>query len=444
MLFPDKVDKFSEDIKNNFRVLDKELSALKATELLSAEVRDLEVLENALVTYRSNIFKILDLIKDRNVSESIDLVTEGKELAKSRDILINSLDSLIDINIKESENLDTQGHNTFIRTTIVNISLASFAVFISLVIGYVISSSITRPLKCAVNFTQEIAQGNLTLTIDNTYLKRLDEIGDLARSLSIMSNKLQETVSQVSEATDQVVAASSQISQGSADLSRRTEEQASALEETAASMEELTSTVKGSSDNAQQANILAKASQTKAEQGQEVARKAIQAMDEIGHSSSKIAEIITVIDEIAFQTNLLALNAAVEAARAGEQGRGFAVVAGEVRKLAKRSSDSAKDIKSLITESGAKVKIGNKLVDNTGQTLTELLASGQKVGAIVLDIANASREQALGIEQINKAILQMDSVTQQNAALVEETASASEALNNQAAALQDLLEFFQT
>jgi methyl-accepting chemotaxis protein len=207
-------------------------------------------------------------------------------------------------------------------------------------------------------------------------------------------------------------------------------------------MEELTSTVKQSADNAGQANQLAAAARTQAEQGGQVVDQAVVAMSAINQSSRKIADIIGVIDEIAFQTNLLALNAAVEAARAGEQGRGFAVVAGEVRKLAQRSADAAKEIKSLITDSVTKVEDGSKLVDKAGQTLKEIVGSVKKVSDIVAEIAAASREQANGIEQVNKAILQMDQVTQQNAALVEETAAASQSMGEQARELQGLMSFF--
>ena len=253
---------------------------------------------------------------------------------------------------------------------------------------------------------------------------------------------IQRIVSRITQATEQVSAAVTEIAQGSVDLSQRTEEQASALEETASSMEELTSTVKQSADNAGQANQLATTARQQAEQGGHVVDQAVTAMTAINHSSRKIADIIGVIDEIAFQTNLLALNAAVEAARAGEQGRGFAVVAGEVRKLAQRSADAAKEIKALITDSVAKVENGGKLVDQAGQTLKEIMTAIKKVSDIVAEMAAAAREQANGIEQVNKAVMQMDQVTQQNAALVEETASASQSMDDQTQQLQRLMTFF--
>ena len=286
--------------------------------------------------------------------------------------------------------------------------------------------------------TQQIAHGDLTVRFKNTG----KETGIYA-AMRDMVVQLKDMVSQVTQATAQVNSAAAEIAQGSSDLAQRTEQQAAALEETASSMEELTSTVKHSADNAGQASQLASAARSQAEQGGQVVDQAIAAMIAINQSSNKIADIISVIDEIAFQTNLLALNAAVEAARAGEQGRGFAVVAGEVRKLAQRSADAAKEIKTLITDSVAKVEDGGRLVRRSGQTLQEIMVSVKKVSDIVAEIAAASREQASGIEQVNKAILQMDQATQQNAALVEQTAAASSAMSREAARLKALMGFFK-
>ena len=317
------------------------------------------------------------------------------------------------------------------------------AIVIGVGIGLVLAGMISRPLIYGVGFARTIASGDLKQRIDPQYLRRGDEIGNLAQALDEMVVQLQNMVGQVTETTGQVSSAAAEIAQGSSDLSQRTEEQASALEETASSMEELTSTVKQSAENAGQANQLASSARHQAEQGGQVVDQAVAAMTAINQSSRKIADIIGVIDEIAFQTNLLALNAAVEAARAGEQGRGFAVVAGEVRKLAQRSADAAKEIKALITDSVSKVEDGGKLVDRAGQTLREIMTSVKKVSDIVAEMAAAAREQATGIEQVNKAILQMDQVTQQNAALVEQTAAASQSMGGQARELQRLMEFFK-
>ncbi|MFZ1829252.1 MAG: methyl-accepting chemotaxis protein, partial [Candidatus Competibacteraceae bacterium] len=324
------------------------------------------------------------------------------------------------------------------------ISFALIAGLLSFIIWFywVFNRQVRLPLGAEpiamVDITERISGGDLTIKFSDTG----KEAGIYA-ALKTMNGQLKNVVSRVTQAVSQVNSAAAEIAQGSSDLAQRTEEQASALEETASSMEELTGTVKQSADNAGQANQLAVAARHQAEQGGQVVDQAVAAMSAIHQSSRKIADIIGVIDEIAFQTNLLALNAAVEAARAGEQGRGFAVVAGEVRKLAQRSADAAKEIKSLITDSVAKVADGGKLVEQSGQTLKEIVVSIKKVSDIVAEMAAASREQASGIEQVNKAILQMDQVTQQNAALVEQTAAASHSMGDQAQELQQLMAFFK-
>ena len=244
-------------------------------------------------------------------------------------------------------------------------------------------------------------------------------------------------------AAAEVQTGAEEISKGNTNLSQRTEEQASSLEETASSMEEMTSTVKQTADNAGQANQLAMAARQQAEKGGAVVSAAVTAMGGINVASKKIADIIGVIDEIAFQTNLLALNAAVEAARAGEQGRGFAVVATEVRNLAGRSATAAKEIKALIQDSVARVDEGSKLVDESGRTLEEIVSAVKKVTDIVAEIAAASREQSSGIEQVNKAVMQMDESTQQNAALVEQATAASQAIVEQAQSLNGMIARYQ-
>lgn len=318
---------------------------------------------------------------------------------------------------------------------------STLALLIALGLGGLwVAASIVNPLNQVVVTAERVAQGDLSgeLTVNGR-----DEVARVLAAMQAMVQQLRNIVDNVMSSTDQVGASAEQIAQESADLSQRTEEQAAALEETAASMEELTATVKNSADNAGQANHLASAARTQAEQGGQVVERTVAAMTAIHQSSRKIADIIGVIDEIAFQTNLLALNAAVEAARAGEQGRGFAVVAGEVRKLAQRSADAAKEIKALITDSVAKVEDGGRLVEQSGQTLREIVSAVKKVSDIVAEMAAATREQASGIEQVNKAILQMDQVTQKNASLVAETAQASQSINEQAVELQRLMDFFR-
>jgi methyl-accepting chemotaxis protein len=270
------------------------------------------------------------------------------------------------------------------------------------------------------------------------------EFGQISTSMNGFMEKLQAIILQTKEASGSISSGAMQIARGNDDLSQRTQEQAAALEETASSMEEMTATVKQNADNARQANQLSSNARSHAEKGGSVVQRVVGAMEEINASSRKIADIIGVIDEIAFQTNLLALNAAVEAARAGEQGRGFAVVATEVRSLAQRSATAAKEIKELISDSVQKVGAGTELVDESGRTLNEIMEAVKKVSDIVAEIAAASEEQAAGIEQVNNAVTQMDSTTQQNAALVEEASAASKSLEERSRSMVDLMSQFKT
>jgi len=286
-----------------------------------------------------------------------------------------------------------------------------------------------------------MADGDLTQKITADYS---GTYADVQNDINATIDKFEEVVGKIIESSEFFKSTSEEIASGNNNLSQRAEEQASTLEETASSMEELTGTVKNNADNAQQANQLAASARSTAEKGGDVVKEAVVAMEEINSSSSKIAEIIGVIDEIAFQTNLLALNASVEAARAGEQGRGFAVVATEVRNLAGRSATAAKEIKDLITDSAEKVENGSKLVNESGETLSEIVSGVKKVGDIISEIAAASAEQSAGIDQINKAVSQMDEMTQQNAALAEEASAASESSVSKAVDMVKLIEFFST
>ena len=322
--------------------------------------------------------------------------------------------------------------------------LALLVVAFGVAFAWWLTAGITRPINEAVALAEAVAGGDLAghrERGDGGY--SLDETGKLLHALHRMSNGLVRIVGDVRSGTDTIATASAQIAAGNLDLSSRTEEQASSLEETASSMEELTGTVKQNAENARQANQLAASASDVAQRGGAVVSDVVQTMASIDQSSKKIVDIIGVIDGIAFQTNILALNAAVEAARAGEQGRGFAVVASEVRNLAQRSAGAAKEIKALIDDSVGKVATGTRLVGQAGSTMAEVVASIQRVTAIMAEISNASSEQTSGIEQINMSITQMDQVTQQNAALVEQAAAAADAMQEQAAKLADAVSIFK-
>jgi methyl-accepting chemotaxis protein-1 (serine sensor receptor) len=292
--------------------------------------------------------------------------------------------------------------------------------------------AVLAPIDAAARFAERIAQGDLTGRID---ARSSDEAGQLVSALSRMNASLGDVVTQVRNSAHAVASASSQVAAGTTDLSQRTEEQASSLEETAASMEELSSTVKQNADNARQADELARSASKRAEQGGAEVVHVVTTMSDISDGAKRISDIISVIDSIAFQTNILALNAAVEAARAGEQGRGFAVVAAEVRSLAQRSAQAAKEIKDLIGQSVRKVEVGTRLVEQAGDTIQALVIDVKRVSELMGSIAEASAEQSRGVQQVNKTVTEMDKVVQQNASAVQQSASAAEGMRLQAETL---------
>jgi methyl-accepting chemotaxis protein len=388
--------------------------------------------------YQAAKTQVMDAKKAGNAAEAARLYA-NVFMPASQDYEKRVLDFLsfqrkeIDETAKAIANANDRSFNLMLALGVLLIAMGGVCAFI-------ISRSITGPLKSALDVATTVAAGDLTKTIQVT---SKDEIGELLHALKTMNDSLHATVSRMRTGTDTIATASSQIAAGNLDLSSRTEQQASSLEETASSMEELTSTVKQNADNARQANQLAMTASDVATKGGTVVSQVVSTMGSINDSAKKIVDIISVIDGIAFQTNILALNAAVEAARAGEQGRGFAVVATEVRSLAQRSAAAAKEIKALIGDSVEKVNIGSKLVGEAGATMDEVVASVRRVTDIMGEITAASNEQSAGIEQVNQAIAQMDQVTQQNAALVEEAAAAAESLQDQAAELANVVSVFK-
>jgi methyl-accepting chemotaxis protein-1 (serine sensor receptor) len=375
----------------------------------------------------------------------------ANEIAAARQLVVDKVRPLyqpVGDGVKALKNLQLDvakeefDHARSRSVSIRNLATAAIAIGLGMAawLGFLLIRAITLPLNAAVKVARAVAEGDLTQRIE---VHSTDEVGQLMQALKDMNDNLVNIVGQVRTGTDTIATASSQIAAGNLDLSSRTEQQASSLEETASSMEELTSTVKQNAENARQANQLVRSTSDVAVKGGQVVGQVVDTMASIKDSSRKIADIIGVIDSIAFQTNILALNAAVEAARAGEQGRGFAVVASEVRNLAQRSAGAAKEIKSLIEDSVSQVDEGGKLVDEAGKTMGEIVTSVKRVTDIMSEIAAASQEQSAGIEQVNQAISQMDDVTQQNAALVEEAAAASESLQSQAVNLAEVVSVFK-
>lgn len=327
------------------------------------------------------------------------------------------------------------------QTTLLLQVCTGISLLLGALLAWLLANSITRPLRHAEAIAEAIADMDLTGAPQSAYAN--DETGRLLRALDVMRAALHGSLQQVRGVVDSISTASAQIAIGNQDLSARTEQTASSLQETASSMEELTSTVRQSADSAVQANQLAASAAEVAQRGGEVVAQVVNTMDEINASSKKIADIIGTIDGIAFQTNILALNAAVEAARAGEQGRGFAVVASEVRSLAQRSANAAKEIKTLIGVSVEKVESGSALVQNAGSTMTEIVSSVRRVTDIIGEISAAASEQSQGIGQVNVAVSQLDQMTQQNAALVEESTAAAESLKDQASRLSGVVGAFR-
>jgi len=399
-----------------------------------SEAAALEIQRNYDI-YHGALSELIQLLGAGKINEFFDQPTQGYQdgFEKAYVNYLQQNDSLYDLAVKDSNASYTQA-----MWILFAVLVAVLAVIISVWLG--VRKTLISPLNRLIDSIRHIAGGDLVKRID---VESHNEMGELAHSLRHMQGELARTVGEVRQGADAIYSGASEIAMGNNDLSSRTEQQAASLEETAASMEELTATVKQNAENARQASHLALSASETAQKGGKVVDNVVQTMRDITASSQKIADIISVIDGIAFQTNILALNAAVEAARAGEQGRGFAVVAGEVRNLAQRSAQAAREIKSLIEDSVNRVDLGSTLVESAGETMDEIVNAVTRVTDIMGEIASASDEQSRGIDQVGLAVAEMDRVTQQNASLVEESAAAAAALEEQASRLTQSVAVFR-
>jgi methyl-accepting chemotaxis protein len=394
--------------------------------------------QSARAAYSASFLKVADLVEADSKDEAAAMM--NNETFPALDILLDDIKAMVDSQKRQVDASGTVAKEDIASSRNIMIALGAFGLLAGVSLAFWITRSITAPLNEAVDIAKGVARGDLTR---NIVPASSDETGQLLQALKEMNDSLARTVGEVRAATEAISGASSEIASGNLDLSGRTESQASSLEETASTVEELTSTVKQNADNARQANQLVVSASDVALKGGTVVGQVVATMGSIKDSSRKVVDIIGVIDSIAFQTNILALNAAVEAARAGEQGRGFAVVATEVRNLAQRSASAAREIKTLIDDSVEKVDAGSRLVDEAGNTMNEIVTSVKQVADIMSEITAASQEQSHGIEQVNEAVGQMDEMTQQNAALVEQAAAAAQSMQDQAAALSQAVSVFK-
>ena len=430
----------TQAIQSARTTIDSEWQAYRATELTPAETALVEQAEKLFGPANAAVEGVLRDLQGYSGFVNNQLENHDGELYAAIDPISNKINELIDLQLNVAaqgmEASQAQYHAAMMKT----IGLGVIAVLVSLGVAIVIARGITRPLSRAVDQAKAVAAGDLTRRVE---VHSTNEIGQLLLAQQAMVESLTTVVAEVRRNAESVSTASGQIAQGNTDLSQRTEEQAAALEQTSASMEEMGASASHNAENAATANRLAGEANSVAAEGGEVVEQVVATMREINDSSVQVSNIVAVIDGIAFQTNILALNASVEAARAGEQGRGFAVVANEVRNLAQRSADAAKEIKVLIETSVERIGQGTTLADRAGATMQQVVAAITNVSTIVEEMSSASREQNEAVRQASEAVTQIDETTQQNAALVEESAAAAESLRSQAVELVTLVQQFQ-
>ncbi|WP_454767023.1 methyl-accepting chemotaxis protein [Cupriavidus campinensis] len=424
--------KYSTDAIAKLR---EKIDPMLTSDAEKAAFKKILIVRNPYNDSRDKITKL----KKEGLTDEANRVLET-EFVPAGDAYLAEIQKLLDIQRASIDTTATQIDDIYQGARNGLIALGVAALAIGVAFAWWLTIGITRPLRRAVGFARTVAAGDLTSRIE---VDSRDEIGQLQEALREMNDNILGIVREVRDGTESIATGTSQIAAGNTDLSQRTEEQASSLQETASSMEELTSIVRQNADSAKQASALAVNASEVATQGGDVVGQVVHTMDEINVSSRKVVDIISVIEGIAFQTNILALNAAVEAARAGEQGRGFAVVAGEVRSLAQRSATAAKEIKALIGDSADRVERGSQLVAQAGETMEQIVSAVKRVTDIMGEISAASAEQSAGIEQVNLAVTQMDTVTQQNAALVEQAAAAAGSLEEQAQRLKEAVSTFR-
>lgn len=426
-------------IAENKQRIDKDLQTLDLLVQSDEGKQALSQVKDARKAYVASFTSVDKLLAAGNRDEASKTLLN--ETLPAIDVLQQKVDFLTELQARRVTEAGAAVSQEIRRTEFVMAASGLGALALGAVLAWLLARSITTPIRRAVQVAQTVAAGDLTSAIRTD---RQDETRELLTALASMNGNLSALVSQVRTGSDALATAAGQIAAGNQDLSQRTEEQAANLQQTAASMEQISGTVRNSAESARQATSLAESTNEIAVKGGEAVNTVVRTMSEIQTSSSRISDIIGVIDSIAFQTNILALNAAVEAARAGEQGRGFAVVASEVRALAKRSAEAAAEIKTLISESAARVDAGTRSVQDAGQTIQEVVGRVSRVSSLIAEMSQASREQTTGIEQVSTAVSQLDQVTQQNAALVEQSAAAADSLSKQAEQLVVAVGRFRT